>query len=107
MQEPRSSQDFSEWMNDFYEAVDSTRKSQNDSESQGTSQTGACALAVCRGKVSEGLDFSDDYGRLVIAVGIPFPAFRNPQVSSAYHHSFRLNHSLLFSLNLLNNASFT
>ena len=30
--------------------------------------TGALFLAVCRGKVSEGLDFSDDNARAVIAV---------------------------------------
>lgn len=30
-------------------------------------------LAVCRGKLSEGLDFSDDAARAVIIVGIPYP----------------------------------
>jgi Rad3-related DNA helicase len=30
-------------------------------------------LAVCRGKLSEGLDFSDDFARAVIIVGIPYP----------------------------------
>jgi Fanconi anemia group J protein len=30
-------------------------------------------LAVCRGKVAEGLDFSDDAARMVIIIGIPFP----------------------------------
>ncbi|CAG0896403.1 unnamed protein product [Darwinula stevensoni] len=33
---------------------------------------GALLMAVCRGKVSEGLDFADDSARAVIAVGIPF-----------------------------------
>merc|ERR1739838_515867 len=37
-------------------------------------------MAVCRGKVSEGLDFADDNARAVIAVGIPFPNFKNIQV---------------------------
>ncbi len=32
-------------------------------------QTGALFLAVCRGKVSEGLDFSNDNARAVITVG--------------------------------------
>src|SRR4051794_30253397 len=35
---------------------------------------GALMLAVYRGKVSEGLDFTDDKARCVICVGIPFPA---------------------------------
>ncbi len=77
LQEPRSSAQFDDWMADFYEAVDSTRPSASPTAG---SRTGALALAVCRGKVSEGLDFADDYGRLVIAIGIPFPAFKNPQV---------------------------
>lgn len=34
---------------------------------------GAAFLAVCRGKVSEGIDFSDDNARVVVIVGIPFP----------------------------------
>ncbi|XP_047964909.1 Fanconi anemia group J protein homolog [Salvia hispanica] len=34
---------------------------------------GASFLAVCRGKVSEGMDFSDDNARAVVIVGIPFP----------------------------------
>ncbi|XP_031254651.1 Fanconi anemia group J protein homolog [Pistacia vera] len=38
-----------------------------------TKKDGAGFLAVCRGKVSEGIDFSDDNARVVIVVGIPFP----------------------------------
>ena len=38
------------------------------------------ALAVCRGKNSEGLDFIDSKARAVICVGIPFPNFKNSQV---------------------------
>ena len=34
----------------------------------GFHQTGALLLAVCRGKVSEGLDFPDHYARAVITV---------------------------------------
>ncbi|VEL09296.1 unnamed protein product [Protopolystoma xenopodis] len=45
-------------------------------------QTGAVAFSVCRGKVSEGLDFADAYARLVITVGIPYPAFKNPQTDT-------------------------
>lgn len=29
-------------------------------------------MAVCRGKISEGLDFSDDFGRAVVVTGIPY-----------------------------------
>nr|CDS16899.1 Fanconi anemia group J protein [Echinococcus granulosus] len=72
--EPRSSEKFDDWVAKFHDTVDSMRSSPPG----GT--TGALALAVCRGKISEGLDFADDYARLVVAVGIPFPAVKDPQI---------------------------
>ena len=35
-------------------------------------------LAVCRGKISEGIDFADDAARIVITIGIPYPAAMDP-----------------------------
>ncbi|CAH0473112.1 unnamed protein product [Peronospora belbahrii] len=43
--------------------------------------TGAIFLAVYRGKVSEGIDFSNDNARAVLCVGIPFPSVKELQVS--------------------------
>ena len=37
-------------------------------------------FAVCRGKASEGLDFSDKMARAVIICGIPFPHSKDPKV---------------------------
>ena len=34
---------------------------------------GAILMGVCRGRISEGLDFSDDAARCCIVVGIPYP----------------------------------
>ena len=34
---------------------------------------GAIMMGVCRGRISEGLDFSDKLARCVMVVGIPFP----------------------------------
>jgi len=41
---------------------------------------GAILLGVCRGKASEGLDFSDAAARMVIIIGIPFPQMYDPKV---------------------------
>ena len=34
---------------------------------------GSILMGVCRGRISEGLDFSDNAARCVILVGIPYP----------------------------------
>lgn len=41
---------------------------------------GAVMLGVCRGKISEGLDFKDDAARGVLIIGIPYPSFMCPQL---------------------------
>lgn len=41
---------------------------------------GAIFMAVCRGKVSEGLDFADTNGRAVIITGLPFPPMYDPKI---------------------------
>eukprot|EP01079_Euglenida_sp_SAG-EU17-18_P002846 gene2846-561_t len=43
---------------------------------------GAALLAVYRGKVSEGLNFSDDMARAVVAIGIPYARLLDPAVVS-------------------------
>ncbi|XP_071093309.1 Fanconi anemia group J protein homolog [Haliotis cracherodii] len=71
--EPRGSDkmNFEELMHLFYDAVESKGDEDKD---------GALFLAVCRGKVSEGLDFADNFARAVITVGIPYPNFKDIQV---------------------------
>ncbi|XP_031207117.1 Fanconi anemia group J protein isoform X1 [Mastomys coucha] len=61
--------DFDELLQVYYDAI--KFKGEKD---------GALLIAVCRGKVSEGLDFSDDNARAVITVGIPFPNVKDLQV---------------------------
>ncbi|XP_063002857.1 Fanconi anemia group J protein [Elgaria multicarinata webbii] len=61
--------DFDELMQIYYDAI----KCKNGKD-------GALLIAVCRGKVSEGLDFSDDNARVVITIGIPFPNVKDLQV---------------------------
>ncbi|PIN10824.1 Helicase of the DEAD superfamily [Handroanthus impetiginosus] len=45
-----------------------------------TSSSGAIFFAVCRGKVSEGLDFADRAGRAVVVTGLPFATMTDPKV---------------------------
>jgi len=47
---------------------------------------GAFLVAVCRGKVSEGMDFTDEMARAVIAVGLPFPNVRDNRVKEKMAH---------------------
>ncbi|KAK8503390.1 hypothetical protein V6N12_034785 [Hibiscus sabdariffa] len=44
------------------------------------SSSGAVFFAVCRGKVSEGLDFADHAGRAVVITGMPFATRTDPKV---------------------------
>lgn len=66
--EPRRKVEFQQAMEDFYTKV-------ND-----PALNGAVFVAVCRGKVSEGLDFADTNGRAVIITGLPFPPRHDPKV---------------------------
>ncbi|XP_035239801.1 Fanconi anemia group J protein isoform X2 [Anguilla anguilla] len=61
--------DFDELLQTYYSAI----RSPGDRE-------GALLIAVCRGKVSEGLDFTDDNARAVVTIGIPFPNIKDLQV---------------------------
>jgi len=70
--EPKFSDQLDQVMKEFYDAV----AINTDQEGQ----NGALFLAVCRGKVSEGLDFADNNARAVICVGIPFPNIKDTLV---------------------------
>lgn len=52
-----------------------------------------CAVffAVCRGKLSEGLDFADQDARCVIIVGIPYLDMSEPYVLIKKHHFDKMN----------------
>eukprot|EP00118_Oscarella_pearsei_P015777 m.145170 g.145170 ORF g.145170 m.145170 type:complete len:614 (+) comp38414_c0_seq4:1803-3644(+) len=58
---------------------------------------GALLLAVCRGKVSEGLDFADNNARAVITVGIPYPNWNSVQVEQKrlYNDCYSVKRGLL------------
>ena len=64
-QEPRESSHYKFVISAYYQDIQSGK--------------GAIIFAVCRGKISEGLDFSDDAARAVILVGIPYPLVIDPK----------------------------
>ncbi|KAL1199370.1 Regulator of telomere elongation helicase 1 [Cardamine amara subsp. amara] len=66
--EPKDSSLFPAAMQDFSEKL------------QDRSTSGAIFFAVCRGKVSEGLDFADCAGRAVVITGLPYARVTDPRV---------------------------
>lgn len=65
--EPKNKNEFNASMQSFKQIVDHT-------------PDGAIFMAVCRGKLSEGIDLADDYCRAVIMIGLPYPARYDPKV---------------------------
>ncbi|CAA7025798.1 unnamed protein product [Microthlaspi erraticum] len=66
--EPKDSSLFPAAMQDFSEKL------------QDRSISGAVFFAVCRGKVSEGLDFADGAGRAVVITGLPYARVTDPRI---------------------------
>lgn len=67
--EPKSKTEFDRAIQEYYRKINDTRTA-----------ISAIFFAVCRGKASEGIDFSDNKGRTVVIIGIPFPAAKDPKV---------------------------
>ena len=71
--EPKKAAEYQLVMDRYYNSVFN-----NDEKETGCN--GAILMGVCRGRISEGLDFSDNAARCVIIVGIPFPQMVDPKV---------------------------
>eukprot|EP00347_Sterkiella_histriomuscorum_P004083 403361814 len=68
---PRELSNYKNVMDGYYRSI---------FEKTDDSLNGGILLSVCRGRISEGLDFSDNAARCVIIVGIPFPLLTDPKV---------------------------
>lgn len=66
--EPKQKDAFQTAMTDYYAKV------------RDPAYKGAIFIGVCRGKISEGLDFADHNGRAVIITGLPYPPLKDPKV---------------------------
>lgn len=66
--ESKGSKECTETVNKYYERIKDQRGN------------GAIMFAVCRGKMSEGIDFSNDNGRAVIITGLPYPPYKDQRV---------------------------
>lgn len=64
--EPTGKEEFREAFKEFNDALEVTKAD------GGSNKNGAAFFAVCRGKVSEGIDFADKAGRCVVLTGIPY-----------------------------------
>ncbi|CDW84129.1 regulator of telomere elongation helicase 1 [Stylonychia lemnae] len=70
--EPKELINYKQTMDSYYKTI--------FNEDQNESNNGAILMGVCRGRISEGLDFSDNAARCVIVVGIPYPLYTDPKV---------------------------
>ncbi|XP_055715290.1 putative ATP-dependent RNA helicase DDX11-like protein 8 [Phlebotomus papatasi] len=70
--EPRQGARIERVLNDYSDAV--------------TRGGGAIMFSVVGGKLSEGLNFSDDLGRCVVVVGLPYPNKTNPELLEKMKH---------------------
>ncbi|XP_012073350.1 ATP-dependent DNA helicase DDX11 isoform X1 [Jatropha curcas] len=69
--EPRRNADVELVLKEYKETID---RSSGSAKEDIAPQSGAVLLAVVGGKISEGINFSDEMGRCIVMVGLPYPS---------------------------------
>lgn len=82
--EPRNGQETEQILSNYAKTIKSTATPAKDKP------TGGFMLSVVGGKLSEGLNFSDDLCRCVCIVGLPFPNKTNPELAEKLSHLDRI-----------------
>ncbi|CAD5120524.1 DgyrCDS9089 [Dimorphilus gyrociliatus] len=79
--------EFEESIQNYYDAIDEAKLSAKGSAWPENQITGAIFFAVVRGKVSEGIDFSDERARAVLTISIPYPNYQDIKVKLKQEHN--------------------
>eukprot|EP00898_Chlorokybus_atmophyticus_P007253 jgi/Chlat1/7529/Chrsp62S07037 len=78
--EPRAAAEVESLLQEYREWIVACREQQTSTIGSKAQGTGALLMCVVGGKMSEGINFSDDFGRCIIVVGLPYANPSDPEL---------------------------